>query len=51
LDAMFVTGARLLQQQCAMAAHRIDVPLNVPVRTDYQWISLDVTGSRNGSNP
>ena len=47
---MFVTGARLLQQQCAMDAYRIDVPLNVPFCTGCQWISLDVTGSRKGTN-
>ncbi len=43
---MFVTVTRLLQQQCAMGAHRIDVPLYVPFCTGCQWISLDVTGSR-----
>ena len=47
---MFVTGARLLQQQCAMDAYRIDVPLNVPFCTGCQWISLDVTGSIKEKN-
>ena len=47
---MFVTVTRLLQQQCAMGAHRIDVPLYVPFCTGCQWISLDVTGSRKVKN-
>jgi hypothetical protein len=31
-------------------ADRIDVPLYVPFCTGCQWISLDVTGSREGKN-
>ena len=51
LDAMFPTEPRLLQQQYGFGDLRIaSVPLNVPVRTGWEWISLDVTGSRKVKN-
>ena len=48
---MFPTEPRLLQQQYGFGDLRIaSVPLNVPVRTGWEWISLDVSGLRSGKN-
>ena len=48
---MFPTEPRLLQQQYGFGNLRIaNVPLNVPVRTGWEWISLDVSGLRSGKN-
>lgn len=52
LDAMFPSGPRLLQKQCGTETLRIaDVPLNVPFRCGWEWISLDVSGSRLAKKP
>lgn len=49
---MFPKGPRLLQHQCGLGNLRIaDVPLNVPFRCGWEWILLEVSGSRLMKNP
>ena len=48
---MFPTVPLLVQQHYGFGDLRIaSVPLNVPVRTGWEWISLDVSGLRSGKN-